>query len=438
MEHIENIYKLFLTCSSITTDTRDCPPNSMFFALKGANFNGNAFAQQAINKGCSYAIIDEAQYKTSDRFIVVDNVLKTLQQLALFHRQQLNTLIVGITGTNGKTTTKELLATVLAKKYNVLYTQGNLNNDIGVPKTLLRLTKEHQVAVVEMGASHPLDIKTLVDIVEPNWALITNVGRAHLEGFGSFEGVKKTKAELYDFMAQAHRQQNIFVNVESNDLVEMYHKHCGGDNYISYSPNNTLSANFCAKITANNPFICFEWRKQNSNKWNNVSTNLIGSYNIANMLAAVSVGCTLGVSDNDICDALEQYVPSNNRSQLIKSNSNTIIMDAYNANPTSMAAALDNFNKIDAKNKMVILGGMKELGQVSPQEHQKIISLLQKYNFDITWLVGEEFKQTQNSFTVFDNVEQVIEKIKTQPINNYTILIKGSNGIHLSNLGDKL
>jgi len=332
MTLIEKLYQLFLECKEITTDTRDCPKGSIFFALKGANFNGNSFAHKALEQGCAYAVVDESTPDMIDneQYIVVDNVLTTLQQLANHHRKALNTTIIGITGTNGKTTTKELLATVLAQKYNVLYTLGNLNNDIGVPKTLLRLNKEHNMAVIEMGASHPGDIKTLVDIVEPNYALITNVGRAHLQGFGSFDGVKRTKAELYDFMEAHNRANNIFINAESVDLLEIFSTHCKGESYIAYSPTNSVKAPFVAEITANNPFVSFRWKEteSESNAWHNVSTHLIGAYNIANMLAAVSIGRTMGVESEDICKALENYIPSNNRSQLIKTAHNTIIMDA--------------------------------------------------------------------------------------------------------------
>ena len=375
MTLIEKLYQLFLECKEITTDTRDCPKGSIFFALKGANFNGNSFAHKALEQGCAYAVVDESTPDMigNEQYIIVDNVLTTLQQLANHHRKALNTTIIGITGTNGKTTTKELLATVLAQKYNVLYTLGNLNNDIGVPKTLLRLNKEHNMAVIEMGASHRGDIKTLVDIVEPNYALITNVGRAHLQGFGSFDGVKRTKAELYDFM-EAH----------------------------------------------------------------NVSTHLIGAYNIANMLAAVSIGRTMGVEREDICKALENYIPSNNRSQLIKTAHNTIIMDAYNANPTSMKAALENFIKMDVEHKMVILGDMKELGEVSNCEHQKICDLLNLAQFDRVWLVGKEFMATQNDFKSFENVEQVIAELQQTEVENFCILVKGSNGIGLACLKDVL
>ena len=309
-----------------------------------------------------------------------------------------------------------------------------------MPKTLLRLNKEHNMAVIEMGASHPGDIKTLVDIVEPNYALITNVGRAHLQGFGSFDGVKRTKAELYDFMEVHNRANNIFINAESTDLLEMFSTHCKGESYIAYSPTNSVKASFVAELTANNPFVSFRWKEteSESNSWHNVSTHLIGAYNIANMLAAVSIGRTMGVESKDICKALENYIPSNNRSQLIKTAHNTIIMDAYNANPTSMKAALENFMKMDVEHKMVILGDMRELGEVSNSEHQKICDLLKLAQFDCVWLVGKEFMATQNEFKSFENVEQVIDELQQTAVQNFCILVKGSNGIGLACLKDVL
>ncbi len=435
---LTQLYDLFIACKTITTDTRDCPKGSMFFALKGANFNGNAFAQKALDLGCAYAVIDEKEYKPAndERFLLVDDVLNTLQQLANYHRKKLNTPIVGITGTNGKTTTKELLATVLAKKYNVLYTLGNLNNDIGVPKTLLRLTNEHDMAVIEMGASHIGDIKILVDIVEPDYALITNVGRAHLQGFGSFEGVKKTKAELYDFMAVHERANKVFVNTSLTDLNEMYVSHCAGSSCLSYGISWDSDAQYVGEVTQNNPFVSFKWKENKANEElvYTVNTKLIGAYNLANMMAAVRVGSELGVEPNLICEALEEYTPSNSRSQLMKTAHNTVIMDAYNANPTSMKAAVENFQSMEADCKMVILGDMKELGEVSDKEHQDLTNLLATCSFDKVWLVGSEFMKTQNSFDKFENVNEVIEKIQQEPLKNYTILVKGSNGIKLQTL----
>lgn len=439
---IETLYALFEKHPVITTDSRDCPEGSIFFALKGANFNGNGFAQKALEQGCAYAVVDEAVFvrEGDARYILVDDVLSTLQQLANKHRRTLGTKVIAITGTNGKTTTKELVATVLAQKYNVLYTIGNLNNDIGVPKTLLRLTQQHEVAVIEMGASHPGDIKVLVDMVEPDYALITNVGRAHLQGFGSFEGVMRTKAELYDFMAAHGRCEKIFVNVANEYLLQMFAAHCGNDKPIAYAANDAVQAQYHAKLLANNPFVQFAWQETNepTTTWHTVKTHLIGAYNIDNMLAAVSIGRTFGVEAADICNALESYIPGNNRSQLIITSHNRLVMDAYNANPTSMQAALENFRNMEADKKMVILGDMKELGEVSQREHQKIVELLVEAAFDKVWLVGEEFQQTQCSFPKFKNTDELIAHLQQEPIADYTLLIKGSNSIRLSTLEKEL
>ena len=439
---IETLYALFEKHPVITTDSRDCPPGSIFFALKGANFNGNGFAHKALEQGCAYAVIDEAAFlKEGDaRYILVDNVLATLQQLANKHRRVLGTKVIAITGTNGKTTTKEFTAAVLAQKYNVLYTIGNLNNDIGVPKTLLRLTSKHEVAVIEMGASHPGDIKVLAEMAEPDYALITNVGRAHLQGFGSFEGVMRTKAELYDFMAAHRRCEKIFVNAANDYLLQMFATHCGAQTPIAYAANEAVSAQYHAKLLANNPFVQFAWQETGESKdtWHRVQTHLIGAYNIDNMLAAVSIGRTFGVDADAVCQALEGYIPGNNRSQLIVTAHNRLVMDAYNANPTSMQAALENFKNMEADKKMVILGDMKELGEVSRREHQKVVELLGKAAFDKVWLVGDEFLQAQCSFMKFKNTEEVVAHLQQESIEGYTVLIKGSNSVRLSALEKEL
>ena len=449
---ISELYKIFTQHPTVTTDSRDCPKDSLFFALKGASFDGNKFAAMALEKGCAYAVVDEAEYATDPRCILVDDCLDTLQQLARYHRRQLATPIIGITGTNGKTTTKELTAAVLRKRYNVLYTQGNFNNDIGVPKTLLQLTSLHDIAVVEMGASHPGDIKKLVEVVEPDYAIITNVGRAHLQGFGSFEGVIKTKGELYDFMRQRGTWE-----APKSPIIDKYQKRCvfidavnpylqsiaQGLNLVSYgcTDNNNLWVN--AKIEGNGPMLKFVWR-HNSGSFHSVGhetpTHLIGSYNITNMLAAISVGLYFHVAPDLITDALCNYVPSNNRSQFEQTADNKLIVDAYNANPTSMAAAIANFNEIEAQRKMVIIGDMKELGTVSHDEHQKIVDSLKASKIDTVWLVGTEFEgcSTPDNFRLFDNVEQVKETIATEKPQGMYILIKGSNSTKLYQLPELL
>ena len=334
------LYKYFLECGKVTTDTRDCPEGSMFIALKGVSFNGNTFASQAIANGCRYAVVDEAEYAgdAEGRILLVDDCLKALQDLAAWHRRALGTRMIGITGTNGKTTTKELIAAVLKEKYNVLYTQGNLNNHIGVPLTLLKLTPEHEMAVVEMGANHPGEIKTLVNIACPDYGIITNVGKAHLEGFGSFEGVIRTKGELYDYLRS--NGGKIFIQNENPYLNSI----AGGLECIRYGAEEGLYVS--GKVLSCSPFLSFIWKSED--KAHEVQTHLIGSYNVDNALAAVAIGRYFGVADDAICHALSSYEPRNNRSQLVEAGGNCYVIDAYNANPTSMAAALENFRMIDA------------------------------------------------------------------------------------------
>lgn len=427
---ISELYKIFKSHPTVTTDSRDCPEGSIFFALKGASFDGNKFAETALQKGCAYAVVDEKEYATSERCILVDNCLHTLQQLARFHRRTLGTRIIGITGTNGKTTTKELTAAVLGKKYNVLYTEGNFNNDIGVPKTLLRLTPQHDIAVVEMGASHPGDIKTLVDIVEPDYAIITNVGRAHLQGFGSFEGVIRTKGELYDFMRQ-RKSGCVFIDNENKYLTGI----AQGLELVRYGCSDTEGLSVNGRIVECEPMLHFEWKHQNG-AWHEVQTHLIGSYNVTNMLAAATIGLYFGVTPEQVDDALANYIPSNNRSQLEVTKSNRLIVDAYNANPTSMTAAVKNFAEMHADDKMVILGDMKELGEVTHEEHQKIVELLKASCINTVWLVGKEFESCSvpAGFRLFDNVEEVKKAIaESKPEGKY-ILVKGSHSTKLYEL----
>ena len=431
---ISELYRIFLQHTQITTDSRDCPKGSMFFALKGESFDGNAFADKALNLGCAYAVIDEKQFakENDNRYILVDDCLTTLQKLANYHRRQLGTKIIGVTGTNGKTTTKELISTVLGEKYNVLYTLGNFNNHIGVPKTLLRLTKENDIAVVEMGANHPGEIKTLVNIVEPDYGIITNVGKAHLEGFGSFEGVIKTKGELYDFL-RTKAESVVFIDNENEHLAKISHDL----NLIKYgtADNDSLCAN--GKVISCAPFLNFEWR-HGAGEWHKVQTHLIGSYNIYNMLAAACIGLYCDVTPEQIDHALANYVPSNNRSQLTVTAHNKLIVDTYNANPTSMNAALKNFRDMDVDHKMAILGDMRELGDVSAEEHQKVVDFLKDNGIENVWLVGDEFGKTNCEFRKFKNVDDVKAAIKEKQPEGYYILIKGSNGIKLFQLPELL
>lgn len=448
---ISELYEIFKQHPVVTTDSRDCPVGSLFFALKGTSFNGNKFAAAALEKGCAYAVVDEAEYvvEGDTRFILVDNCLHTLQQLARYHRRALGTPIIGITGTNGKTTTKELTAAVLLQKYNVLYTEGNFNNDIGVPKTLLRLNSTHDIAVVEMGASHPGDIKTLVEIVEPDYALITNVGRAHLQGFGSFEGVIKTKGELYDFVRAAANGENdayairevkrprcVFIDNDNQYLNGI----ADGLNLVRYGLNAADKKLYvAASDVKSEPMLSFSWEAEGKAE-HHVESQLIGAYNITNMLAAIAVGTYFGVEADKIDAALTGYAPSNNRSQFEQTACNRLIVDAYNANPTSMAAALNNFEAINADHKMAIIGDMKELGSVSHVEHQRIVDQLSRMKLEEVWLVGSEFEHTATpaAFRKFENVAEVKEAIASEKPRDRYILIKGSNGTRLFELPEKL
>lgn len=425
---IAELYKCFMECGKVTTDSRNCPEGSMFIALKGETFNGNAFAAQALKQGCRYAVIDESEY-AGEGTILVDNSLQALQQLANYHRRQLKTPVIGITGTNGKTTTKELISTVLSRKFNTLYTEGNFNNHIGVPLTLLRLTKEHEMAVVEMGANHPGEIKTLVHIAEPDYGIITNVGKAHLQGFGSFEGVIRTKGELYDFL-RAKGGATIFIQNENpylNGIAE-------GLTCVRYG--QTAGLYVSGELISCSPFLSFRWTAEGVS--HEVNTHLIGSYNLDNMLAAAAIGRYFGVSDDDISSALVSYLPHNNRSQLKETADNKLIVDAYNANPTSMMAALKNFRQVEAPHKMVILGDMKELGEASREEHQKVVDYLKECGFDRVVLVGPEFAAATHSYQTFQHVDEVLADIRMHKPQGYYILIKGSNSMKLSQLPEYL
>ena len=425
----KDLYALFQQHPIVTTDSRDVPEGSMFFALKGETFDGNAYAKAALEQGAAYAIIDEKEYaeEGNERLILVEDVLIALQQLAKYHRVHLGTPIIGITGTNGKTTTKELIATVLKKKYNMLYTQGNFNNHIGVPKTLLQLRKEHDIAVIEMGANHPGEIKTLVEIVLPDFGIITNVGKAHLLGFGSFEGVIHTKGELYDFLRAI--QGTAFINNDNPHLAGISQ----GLKLVKYGQQEADDLLVKGELVECNPFLKFEWKSPTSHLTplasHPVQTHLIGSYNLDNALAAACIGTYFEVSADDISDALTKYTPSNNRSQLTVTEDNKLVVDAYNANPTSMKAALDNFRLIQAEHKMCILGQMGELGNVSEEEHQKVIDMIGEGGFEQVWLVGENFAKTQHpaDYRLFANVEEVKAEIANKKPKGFLILIKGSN-----------
>lgn len=428
----EQLYQIYTQHPVVTTDSRKCPEGSMFFALKGDNFDGNLYALSALEKGCAVAVVDRADVipEGDERFILVEDVLSSLQSLAAYHRKKLGISTIQITGTNGKTTTKELVSAVLSEKYNTLFTQGNLNNHIGVPLTLLSVRPEHEIAVIETGANHPGEIAFLCNLVQADCGLITNVGRAHLEGFGSFDGVKQTKGELYDDLKK--RGHSAFLNTEDPELSKMASER--NINTIPYVQGD---------VVACSPMLQVKWYCTEEKRWHTVQTNLIGSYNLANVLSAITVGLHFGVLPSDIDKALEKYIPTNNRSEFRDTGRNHLIVDAYNANPTSMAAALENFNTMQAENKMVILGEMRELGAESNKEHQQIINLLSSMSLSEIWLVGEEFIQTNRSslttsHTIFHDIEEVKARLSLSPIYNRTILIKGSNGTKLFQLPEML
>ena len=449
---IKELYQLYRQHPCITTDSRNCPEGSIFLALKGDKFNGNDYALQALEKGCSYAIVSEAPLSSPEgdpRLIVVDDTLQTFKNLAREHRRQFQIPMVGITGTNGKTTTKELIAAVLSTQYNVLATEGNFNNDVGVPKTLLRLTENHDIAVIEMGASHPGDIKTLVETAEPTCGLITSVGRAHLQGFGSFEGVCKTKGELYDFLVQ--RDLPLFINRDNEHLLNILKaqssklKAQSHPDIYYYGQSDNPDILIRGEFIACDPFLRFRWREQDAeagytSDWMEVSTHLIGAYNLDNMLAAIIVGYVNNVPFADINRALEGYIPKNNRSQMTITEHNRLVVDAYNANPTSMQAAIENFRLMQVSPKMVILGQMGELGDVSQEEHQRVVNLLREAGFDQVWLVGEEWKKSIESLNsqLFADVEEVKAAIRAEQPHDYCILIKGSNAVKLYELPELL
>ena len=427
----KELYAIYQQHPVITTDSRECPEGSIFIALKGDAFDGNQFAAQALDKGCAVAIVSDEQvynaYHGDKQMILVDDTLQTFKDMAREHRRRFDIPVIGITGTNGKTTTKELVRAVLAERYDEMATEGNFNNDVGVPKTLFRLNVMHEIAVVEMGASHPGDIKTLAETAEPTCGLITNVGKAHLQGFGSLEGVIHTKGELYDFLA-TRDDSVIFINADNEHLMGILPR---GVKAECYTQDESKTG---ARVYG---FLRLRWREDKGD-WYDVTTHLIGSYNIDNVLAAVTVGLHFEVTPQQICHAIENYVPSNNRSQLTETGHNHLVVDAYNANPTSMAAALDNFCMMAVSPKMAILGEMRELGDSSAEEHRRVVERLATCPFEEVWLVGAEFKDIECPYRKFDDVEQVKAAIaENRPEGRY-ILIKGSNGTRLFQLPELL
>lgn len=424
---ISELYSIFCKYPTVTTDSRMCIKDSIFFALKGDRFNGNLFAEEALAAGCAYAIVDEwDEIKENNHIIRVDNVLKTLQQLSNYHRKKLKIPIIGITGTNGKTTTKELISISLSREFKVASTQGNFNNHIGVPLTLLSMNKSHEIGVVEMGANHPGDIKELCEIVEPNYGIITNVGRAHLEGFGTFENVIKTKCELYDYLRE--NEGKVFVNQDNSTLCDLSE----GMDRILYGKNDpTLFAS--GTITSANPFLEFDWSFFDSSY--RVKTRLVGEFNFDNAIAAVAVSKFFGINAERISSSLEEYEPTNHRSQFMRTTRNDLIIDTYNANPTSMKTSLDFFISIPSSMpKMAILGEMKELGEISESEHKRMIAYLTDNSNMEIYLVGPIFNNMtvpDSRYKFFKSVIELNTFLKSNPIKGYYIFIKGSNSVQL-------
>ncbi len=419
---IENLYKKFLECKSISTDTRQITAGSMFFCLKGENFNANKFTADALEKGARIVILDEPEFLVDDRTILVDNVLKTLQQLARFHRDQFHIPVIGITGTNGKTTSKELISTVLSSKLKCHFTKGNLNNHIGVPLTLLSMPLDTEIAVIEMGANHLGDIKELCEISNPNFGIITNIGKAHLEGFGSIEGVIKTKTELYDHIKL--NSGTLFVNAD-DDLLN---SKSSGFERLNFSNKGIAEIN--VKLVSSKPFIKVEFGGEM------IQTNLLGSYNLTNITAAIAIGHYFKIDKALIKKSLENYQPSNKRSQFVETTKNKIYLDAYNANPTSMRAACQSFVDIDFGDKIMVLGDMLELGIESKNEHLQLLVDMKKIFDGQVYLVGPEF-HSQNEgfgFTSFEETSDAVEYFKKQDISGKFILVKGSRGIHLEDI----
>lgn len=426
--YIEELYSIYLNHPEICTDTRKISAGCLFFALKGDNFDGNSFAQRALDEGAAYAIIDNSQYSINDRTILVDNVLSTLQQLANYHRKQLSIPFIGITGTNGKTTTKELINSILSVKYKTYATRGNLNNHIGVPLTLLAIDKSVEIAIIEMGANHQQEIAALCKIAEPTLGLITNVGKGHLEGFGGFEGVKKGKGELYDFLNATSGQ--VFINRDSEHLMEMaQNRQLKNVNYYSISSDSDLQG----EIIENDPFLTIDWIANTQR--HRVKTNLTGPYNLENVLAGIAIGKYFDLSADDINLGISSYNPANNRSQITKTESNTLICDYYNANPSSMSAALDNFSAISAGNKVLILGDMFELGDESVAEHKAIVEKALGIKADKKIFIGKNFFQNKSEQALFfETTDEAYENIKLHPFKDATVLIKGSRGMRMEKL----
>ena len=418
---IQELYNIFLRNPSIQTDTRKLQKGDIYFALKGDNFNGNKFAQQALDKGAAYAVIDEAVEFTDERLIIVSNVLQTLHQLAKFHRQQFTIPFIAVTGSNGKTTTKELIHSVLSTTFKTYTTKGNLNNHIGIPLTILSIKNDAEIAVIEMGANHQKEIEGYCEYTMPTHGIITNCGKAHLEGFGGEEGVKKAKGELFDYIRK--NDGTAFIMNDYGYLREM----SKGIHEINTYGTSNADITGIAKTATN--FLEVSMTK--GVLFETITTNLIGDYNLPNILAAVAIGKYFGVADDQIKNSLENYIPSNSRSQLIEKDGNKIILDAYNANPTSMKAAIENFANEKANEKVLLLGGMMELGKESIAEHQQLIELLKKYSWKNVVLVGGDFSNVLHPFTFLPDSVAAKKWLKDQHFRGVSLLIKGSRSIQM-------
>jgi UDP-N-acetylmuramoyl-tripeptide--D-alanyl-D-alanine ligase len=430
---IEKVYQNFIQGASICTDTRNITRGCIFFALRGERFNGNEFAQQALDSGAAWCVVDDSSLPENPQLIRVSNVLQFLQQLSVHHRRQLKVPVLAITGSNGKTTTKELIIRVLAKKYKVAGTAGNLNNHIGVPLTVLTINRDHEIAVIEMGANHQKEIELLCNLAMPTHVLITNVGKAHLEGFGGFEGVKKGKGEMYTYARENNAE--VFINADNSHLTGMLGNH---STVIKYG--SELHYDITGKLLDDSAHVHLSWKTKSDKEFHQLKTQITGKYNVENILSAIAIGVRFGVRPDEIKQAIESYFPSNQRSQEIQLGTNTIIMDAYNANPTSMEAALQNLVVGYSGKKGVLLGEMLELGEDSIPEHQKLAARVQDANLEFKLFVGTQFENIRlpDDAVYFSNSVQASEWIRKNPIENFTLLIKGSRGARMELLLEAL
>ncbi|MGB7528520.1 UDP-N-acetylmuramoyl-tripeptide--D-alanyl-D-alanine ligase [Sphingobacterium cellulitidis] len=432
---IDQLYQIYKEFPKVCTDTRQISKDCLFFALKGDNFNGNSFADQALEAGAKYVVLDDPEfYKEDPAYILVEDVLSSLQDLARFHRKHLKMPFIGITGTNGKTTSKELLNSVLSQKYHTYATKGNLNNHIGVPLTILSLTEDIEIAIVEMGANHVHEIEFLCGISNPTHGFITNVGKAHLEGFGSFEGVMQAKGELYDYLNA--NQGQIYIQGDNEYLLQMAaDRNLKDVIYYGFSEKNQIQGG----LVVADPFLTIFWKNKDDAERQEVKTNLTGAYNIENMLAAVALGKTFGLSTEQINAGLGNYVPQNNRSQISKTDKNTIIADYYNANASSMSAALGNLDVIQADRKVAILGDMFEMGDQSEVEHRKVIEKAKSLNLDRLIFVGKAFyAQRDDQASYFESTDALKEDLLENPLDDYLILLKASRGMAFEKLMEVL